>query len=441
MKKIFTLTAAFALLALVTSIQVNAATSDVDREALKEEIKRELRAERPWQDEIASWKIDIHGFISQGYLCSSDYNYLAHDSEGGSFQFNEIGINFAKDLTDKLRIGIQFLARDLGDLYNDDPEIDWAYADYRWKDWLGLRAGILKVPMGLYNESRDVDMLRTFVLLPSGVYHETYREYSMGLSGIGIYGALPIGAAGDLDYVMEAGTLNLDADDSGIAKVYADDVNREWNASGLGDFDFEIEDMDVDEVYVGALQWRSPWGLRLGTTVNFSSFVAEATDSINNATANLDSYEMRTYTVSAEYTWEDLVVAAEYWNNMTKTKSNFYDIPILGDIRDDVRAEREGYYVSASYRVNEWLELGSYYSMYYADADDHNGDDVVGAPDHKAWTEDIALATRFDINEYWTFKMEGHRMNGTAVVVGSDNDDSFPDQRWWLFTAKITFSF
>jgi hypothetical protein len=427
--------------AFMANVQVYALSSALDIDQLKEEIKEELRTEGPWSDEIDAWGIDIHGFVSQGYLCSTDYNYLANDSEGGSFQFNEIGINFAKDLTEKLRIGIQILSRDLGDLYNNELEIDWAYADYRWKDWLGLRAGILKVPLGFYNETRDVDMLRTFVLLPSGVYHETYRDYSMGLSGAGIYGAVPIGAAGDLDYVMEAGTLNLDADDSGIAKVYADEINRGWNASGLGTFNFEIDDIDVDEVYVGSLQWRSPWGLRLGTSVNYSTFVAQGADSINNATANLDSYECRTYTLSAEYIWEDLIIAIEYWNNMIETKSTFLNMPVLGTVRSDEKAEIEGYYISASYRVNEWLELGSYYSMYYADASDHDGDDVVGAPDHKAWTEDIALATRFDINEYWIFKIEGHRMNGTAVVVGSDNDNSFPDQRWWLLAAKITFSF
>ncbi len=37
--------------------------------------------------EIESLGVDIHGFIAQGVLKSSHYNYLANDSNRGSFQF------------------------------------------------------------------------------------------------------------------------------------------------------------------------------------------------------------------------------------------------------------------------------------------------------------------------------------------------------------------
>jgi len=69
---------------------------------------------------VDSWtqeqlKIDIHGYISQGFMYSNHNNYLA-DTEKGTFQFNELGINFSDDLTDRLRIGIQLAARDLGEM-------------------------------------------------------------------------------------------------------------------------------------------------------------------------------------------------------------------------------------------------------------------------------------------------------------------------------------
>jgi hypothetical protein len=72
--------------------------------------------------------------------------------------------------------------------------------------------------LGLYNETKDIDSLRTFVLLPSGVYHEAFREIYMGLSGVGLYGNVPVGAVGALDYQLLMGTQNIDADDSGIVK-------------------------------------------------------------------------------------------------------------------------------------------------------------------------------------------------------------------------------
>ena len=82
--------------------------------------------------------VQIHGFLSQGYLKSSANNYLA-DTEDGTFQFNEFGINFTTDLADGLHMGMQLFARDLGSLGNDDVIIDWAYADYFYKSWLGIR--------------------------------------------------------------------------------------------------------------------------------------------------------------------------------------------------------------------------------------------------------------------------------------------------------------
>ncbi len=422
--------------AFVANVPAHALKSTVDIDALKEEIKQELLEEKPWSDDLESWGIDIHGFISQGYLCSSSHNYLAKNSKGGSFNFNEIGINFGKELNEKLRIGIQLISRDLGGLYNNNIEIDWAYADYRWRDWLGIRAGILKVPMGLYHETRDIDILRTFVLLPSAVYHEPYREFNMGLSGVGIYGAIHMGSAGSLDYVAEVGAMDQDADDSGISKVYADDLNRVMPFIS----DFVITEVDIEECYVGSLQWRTLWGFRFGATLNLTSYTAEGIDSTAGISGVLDTYDNRMFTYSAEYTWENLVLAAEYWNNKSETKSRFTGVPT-----SDSTMEIEGYYVSASYRVTDWLELGTYYSMYWPNARDHEGDDVVNAPDHKAWSEDIALATRIDINEYWTLKLEGHRINGTGAILGSENGGSttatFSDQRWWMFAAKMTFSF
>ncbi|MGB5159306.1 hypothetical protein [Desulfobacterium sp. N47] len=70
--------------------------------------------------------VSIHGFISQGFLTSGEYNYLAHNSKTGSFEYNEMGINFSKQVTDKLRIGAQIFSRDLGDVGNNKVTIDWA---------------------------------------------------------------------------------------------------------------------------------------------------------------------------------------------------------------------------------------------------------------------------------------------------------------------------
>ena len=66
--------------------------------------------------------IAMHGFVSQGYLKSSDNNYLGN-SKDGSYEFNEIGINFSAPITDELRFGIQLFSRDLGDFGNNELDV------------------------------------------------------------------------------------------------------------------------------------------------------------------------------------------------------------------------------------------------------------------------------------------------------------------------------
>ena len=89
--------------------------------------------------------ISMHGFVSQGYLRSSDNNYLGN-SKDGSFEFNEIGVNFAIPVSDSLQFGIQFFSRDLGETGNNELIVDWALLDYNYRAWLGFRAGKIKLP-------------------------------------------------------------------------------------------------------------------------------------------------------------------------------------------------------------------------------------------------------------------------------------------------------
>src|SRR5580698_2804466 len=58
--------------------------------------------------------IDIHAFVTQGFILSRSNQYLADETTHGSFQYSEVGLNFTKDLTDRLRLGLQLFAEDIG---------------------------------------------------------------------------------------------------------------------------------------------------------------------------------------------------------------------------------------------------------------------------------------------------------------------------------------
>src|SRR3569833_1661158 len=119
--------------------------------------------------------VEIFGFVSQGYIKTTKENqYPVGISGEGSYIFIDFGINFARRVAPRLRVGLLLFAQDRGNFGNDNITVDWAYGDYRHKDWLGVRVGKVKIPLGLYNESRDNDALRNPILLPQGLYSDYF---------------------------------------------------------------------------------------------------------------------------------------------------------------------------------------------------------------------------------------------------------------------------
>jgi hypothetical protein len=356
--------------------------------------------------------LDVHGFVSQGFLKSTEYNYLAHDSKDGSFQFNEMAISFSKQATDKLRLGIQLFARDLGDVANDKITVDWAYGDYRWKDWLGLRVGKIKIPRALYNETRDADMLRTSVILPQTLYGDLMRDTSIAVRGVGLYGSVDTNHPGTINYQFLGGVVPTDLE-AGVGKIIGSSLAGE---------------MDMENAYVGVLSWDTPvegLALKVSTLNTKGKWPYEVAPGFVT-TFNMEKYTTTIYSV--EYTWDNLLLAAEYGTIEIGQE-------ILGNSSTNTD---ESYYVMASYRFTDWLEVGSYYSVYYDNKDDRDGSGL--QIDHGAWLKDLTLSCRVDINENWIFKLEGHQMDGTAGVLAVDNPARL-ERDWFLGAAKMTFSF
>src|SRR5258708_33447741 len=151
-------------------------------------------------------KAQIHGFASQGFVYTNDNNWLTMHSSQGSGAFTDFGANASMQVTDKLRIGAQVYDRNLGNLGEWHPSVDWAFADYRFKTWLGVRGGKVKTTLGLYNDTQDLDFLHTFALLPQSVYPTDIRDATIAHLGGDIYGTISLRhQLGDLSYTAYAG--------------------------------------------------------------------------------------------------------------------------------------------------------------------------------------------------------------------------------------------
>ncbi len=354
--------------------------------------------------------VEIHAFASQGFIVSKYNNYLAEDTTHGSFQFSEVGINFTKTLTKDLRMGLQLFAEDLGPTGNYTPKVDWFYLDYRWKDWLGFRAGRVKIPFGLYNEIQDVDSARVPILLPQSVYPIENVNYLLAQTGGEAYGYLKLGDVGALDYAVYGGTILVDT----LVPPNSP---------------YQIQDLNVPYVVGGRVLWETPLdGLRVGGSAQ--AFRLNATFVVQDQSAKI-TLPANLWVGSAEYVAHDLTLAAEYsrWY-ASDSSTNTMVAPSIPTITSE-RA-----YAMATFRASRWFQPGAYYALTFPDVDKRKG--------RENFQHDVATTLRFDVNAHWLVKLEGHFMSGTAALTPTLNDNvplaKLPEN-WGVLLVKTTAYF
>ncbi|MFT7414079.1 MAG: hypothetical protein ACI9FO_000735, partial [Methylophagaceae bacterium] len=149
-------------------------------------------------------QIQIHGFATQGLTFTTDNNFYG-DSDHGSADFTELGINANAQLSPKIRLAGQLLSRHAGNMDNGSLRVDYALLDINLiassRGNFGLYLGRLKNPLGLYNETRDIGHTRASVFTQQAIYFDKVRDLTMSADGIHFYG----------EYFLSNGTLILQA--------------------------------------------------------------------------------------------------------------------------------------------------------------------------------------------------------------------------------------
>lgn len=357
---------------------------------------------------MGEW-LQLHGFVSQGFILTTHNNYLAR-ARHGSAEFSEIGVNLTASLTDRATMGVQAFSRDLGPEGNYQIKADWYYLDYRLADELGFRAGRIKLPVGLYNEVQDVDVARVPVLLPHGVYAANRRQYLLAHTGAELYGYVNLALAGALEYRLYGGT------------IYTDPPLQAPGTPLL------VPEIRSPYVAGARLLWETPLeGLRLAASAQAAHIdLVTYTSSPPLPLGLWVWHPILVGVVSAEYSVDDLLLAAEYRRGYAKVR--------LGSIEGSVMDE--GAYAMLSWRLAEWFQPGAHYSLYFPDTKYRNG--------RERQQHDLAGTLRFDIDPHSLLKLEGHYMVGTAGLSPELNDDrpiATLTRRWLAFFAKATMYF
>ncbi len=375
-------------------------------------------------------KIRIHGFVSQGAFISTANQYIGESSRG-SFKMLESGLSIAVEPVDGLRVGMQLVGRSVGTLSEDVPRVDWAMGDYRLQQWLGVRAGLIKMPIGLYNEFADIDSARNAILLPASLYPVRNRDALIAHMGFSVYGNIPLGPVGELEYEAWLGTLAVTRSALTVPSVA------------------RIDSIDTRYVTGVRLFWRPPIdGLRIGVTymravIDFyisldadttrQAIMAQLAPSDFNGQFKISQDPGAFWVASAEYIRGDWLFAAEYSRWLK------YQIASITTVSPTLDEDSERAYVMVNYRLSPHFELGTYYSVVHANVDDRLGKDKRFAKPFHAFQRDLSATLRVDINEYWLCKLEGHFIDGTSELQTTVNTD--PKRYWGMFLLRTTVTF
>jgi hypothetical protein len=352
-------------------------------------------------------ELQIHGFLSQGYAYSNQNNYLTMQTSRGTAAFSDIGLNVSTQLTDKLRVGAQIYSRNVGQLGDWRPLLDYAYADYRLTNWFGIRGGRVKTQLGLYTSTQDADFLRPWALLPQSVYPADLRSITISHDGLDIYGSISLGAGGSLAYTAYAGARPTDKRSGAFYQL----EDAGWNQPKM-----------TASMTGADLRWNPPLpGLMLGVSqiiqkerVRLTGGVLPATplqpDPIPLPPIEAVGGPYRTSAFYGDYERGKLHLSTEY--RRIVRSMDLQGWPTGRYVRN---LNEKAWFASASFRANKWMEVGTYSSLYYVD---HPAAlDLPGGPppDSSLYhIMDQAATVRWDFSRSLNLKLEGHFIDGTG---------------------------
>lgn len=356
-------------------------------------------------------KFQLHGNLTQGFLFSSGNNYVTTDSEDGSFKWTEGVVNITVPISEKFHIAAEADSLSLGQLDGHKLVLEFAYADFKVNDYLGIRAGRVKTPIELFNDTQDIDALFPWAMLPESAYPADLRSFHLKHDGIVLYGGLKVPKKlGSISYQAFVGNRSQNLSE-GFAYGMNEAGTAIGNTSGLTDGVDVRWTLPVSGWFVGA------------------SYMKDTLMSPNAVTMGVGT------PAEFKYTTEDFYTQYEHNKLTLSAEMNIEPSYVRLGTPTLMYSPSRIWFVMGSYHITQKISAGAYYSQDYSFDDDRDRSDPAN------YSKDTALNTRIDINRFFYLKLEGHYIAGnTDGLYNVYNPNGFQkDTR--LALAKVGFVF
>ena len=320
-------------------------------------------------------------------------------------------MSVSRALRDDLRVGVQVHSYSLGQMGRQRVTLDWAYADYKVRRSFGIRAGKVKTPTGLYNESQDIDAVHPWVLLPQGIYPVDMRGFLLSHLGGTLYG--------------ESGSLK------GVGSIEAQAFGGLRSQPRVEGFGMSMASQGVrlaecNGPVAGAdVRWRLPVnGLMLGATYTHTE--VSAPDSAAGPYPFPIRVRYQLEQVYGQFEKGKLTLSGEWRVNPVWL--------VLGPVPQRYSPLR-AWYAMGSYHATPKLTVGSYYQRSLGFL--YGGRDR-GDPNN--YQNDLAVNGRFDFNRFFYVKLEGHAISGNLFGFYPQDNPAGYRKNTRLLAARVGFT-
>jgi hypothetical protein len=373
-------------------------------------------------DGPANTRYRIQGFAAETLISSTNNNFFGESRDSISPEFTEIGLHGFWLPLDALQLSGQILYRRAGESDQDGLRLDYAQADWRFfqndSTQLGLKLGKVKIPYGLYNETRDVPFTRPSILLPQAIYLDSSRSVLIAAPGAIFHGS-NVSEYGTFDFTL--GWAQPDFDSEAVEYVFLGN-NRPGTLQGKS-------------AYSTSLRWDAP----TDTTLMLTYIDADADYEPGSPDyLAAGSIRVRNVLASFQQRFNTLTLTAEY-NEPHNSRSGF------GALMPDGNRNSATYYLQGEWRFHPEWELMLRNEINHRDNHDKSGlkfQAATGLPAHLMFSNDWVVGLRWDATPNLMFRAEYHHVNGTSWLPGLDNPNVYAtEQRWNMGLLQAAYRF
>jgi hypothetical protein len=155
-------------------------------------------------------RLTFHAYVNQAYAIS-DHHQVFGIPTGGTTDYRTVAIQFRYALTKADTILVQLGNFRYGDSpinkLHSDVELEFGFYQHVFADSTTVQAGKMPLPLGIYNEIRDVGTLLPFYAPPTNMYLETFS--SRNLEGLMVSRSFARSSAWSVDADLYGGGWRL----------------------------------------------------------------------------------------------------------------------------------------------------------------------------------------------------------------------------------------